>query len=240
MPLIKSANAPTTVAPFSMQDIEAAARRILLRAQKQAEQLLAGAQAEAEQLRQAAQVQGLAEGRTEGLAKGLEEGRKAGHQQALNEHREKLTALVGALSSAAGELDSARRDLEIQALREVIELAIAIARRVTKRQAELDPRVLAENVSEAMKLAVRAADVRIAIHPRQRQTLELELPRLKMQWPNLKHVTLVEDEALAPGGCRIDTRHGQVRADIDEQLGRVISDLMPEEESRPSAVGSGQ
>jgi flagellar assembly protein FliH len=85
--------------------------------------------------------------------------------------------------------------------------------------------VLIENVKEAMKLAVAAADVRIVVHPSQRETLMNELPRLQMQWPTVKHVELIEDPAVGVGGCRILLRQGEIDARIDEQLDRVIAEV---------------
>ena len=227
MGVIKSTNAPAALSPFSMKDIENQARAILLRARQQAEQLLTETQTEAETLRTAAHAQGMAEGRKEGLAKGAEEGRKSGHQQALTEHRVQLTNLIKGLSGAMSQLDASRRELESQALREVVELAIAVARRVTKRQGLVDPAVLSANLAEAMKLVVLASDVHIAINPVQRMTLEDALPRLQMDWPSLQHVQLIDDPALAPGGCRIITQQGQVDGDLDGQLDRVVNELLP-------------
>src|SRR5688572_5168036 len=200
MGLIKSDNAPVAaIVPFSMRDIENHARAIVARAKQQAEQLLAAAQAEGDRLKAAAKAEGLAAGRTEGLAKGLDEGRKSGAQQALNEHKAQLANVVKGLSQAVAELDASRRKLEADALTEVVELAVAVARRVTKRQGLIDPGVLAANLAEAMKLVVSASDLRIAVHPQQRQALLDALPRLQVTWPSLQHVQLVDDATLAPG-----------------------------------------
>jgi flagellar biosynthesis/type III secretory pathway protein FliH len=65
------------------------------------------------------------------------------------------------------------------------------------------------------------------VHPKQRQTLESVLPELQLRWPNLKHVEIVEDAALAPGGCRVYTKQGCVDADLDAQLERIVGDLLP-------------
>lgn len=227
MGLIKSERAPSSLVPFSMRDIENHARQILLRARKQAEDLLAAAQVEAEALKKGAHVEGLIEGRAEGLAKGLEDGRKSGHTQALNENRKNVTDLVAALSKSTAELDAARNQLESEALREVVELAVAVGRRVAKRQGMIDPEVLAENLVEAMKFVVHAADVRIAVNPTQRAYLLDTLPRLQLEWPALQHVELIDDATLAPGGCRIMTRGGAIDANLDEQLNRVIDELLP-------------
>ena len=224
MGLIKSTSSPAT-RPFSIGDIEAHARGILLRARQQADGLLQAAQVEGEFLRQTARKDGHEQGHREGLAQGIEAGRQAGYEQALAEHQAALTAAVGALTAVAAELNGSRLRLEGEGLAEVVALAAAIARRVTKRQAAVDPDVLAANVREAMTLVVRSADVRVAIHPAQRATLAEALPRLRLDFPQLEHVAVVDDPSLAPGGCRIYCRDGEVHADIDGQLDRVIGEL---------------
>jgi flagellar assembly protein FliH len=227
MGLIKSANVPTTAAAFSMQDVEGHAMRMLLRAREQAEGLLVEAQREAEGLKAEAHAQGLAEGRIEGREQGLKDGAAAGLKQALGEHQADFTTLLTALITAVTEIDASRRSLEADGLHEVIALAIAIARRVTKRQGLIEPEVLTENLKEAMKLVAHAADVRIVIHPDQKAILESVLPVLKMDWPSLKHVELMTDDKLAIGGCRVLTHRGSIDADLDGQLDRVIDDLLP-------------
>lgn len=223
MPLIKAGHTPTALAAFSLKDIEEHARMILLRAGKQAEDILA----QARHIKQQAAAEGAKIGRQEGFAAGLLQGRQSGHEQAMRENHQAMSDCMAALNAAAEQVDQSRRQLEAQALTEVIELSIAIARRITKRQGELDPQVLEQNLHEAMKLVVHAADVRIAIHPTQKSTLTDALPRLQLQWPQLRHVELIQDPDLAPGGCRIFTTQGQVDADLDGQLDRIVADLLP-------------
>ena len=212
-----------------MRDVEDQARALLLRARQTAERLIAEAQREAAELKKAAHAQGLAEGRRDGLAKGIEEGRAAGQKQALDEHRAQLTQAVAALTEAASDLDASRGELEAAALEEVVALAIAVARRVTKRQALVEPQVLTENLREAMRLVVSASAVKVAIHPSQRRTLDAALPALRLEFPRLGHVEVVDDESVHPGGCRVYAGGGQVDATLDEQLDRVVADLLPTE-----------
>jgi len=227
MGLIKSANMPATVSPFSMRDIEAQAASILGEARKEAQRIVAAARTEGQAILQRSAAQGLAEGRQQGIALGMEEGHKTGHAQALAEHAAAMTQLIEALTATARQLDENRQLLHTQAVREVVDLACAVARRVTKRQAALDPEILSANLKEAMTLAVHAADVRIALHPSQLQKLQEELPNLRLSWPQLKHVELVADESVAPGGVRIHSQHAQVDGQLDTQLDRIIHELMP-------------
>ncbi|HVT89472.1 MAG TPA: FliH/SctL family protein [Tepidisphaeraceae bacterium] len=234
MGVIKSNNAPASVSPFSMRDIETQAKAILLRAQQHVDQMIAAAQTEAALQRQKAYDLGFAAGREDGLRRGIEEGKAVGTQTALNEQKPRLEQLVKTLTAAVTEIDSHRAWMESSAASQVVQLAVAIARRVTKLQGSLDPNVLTENLAQAMKLAVHAADVRIAIHPTQKQFLSEKLPALKMQWPKVSHIELIEDAGLAPGGCRIFTAGGEIDADLDRQIDRVASDLLPSREGKPA------
>jgi flagellar assembly protein FliH len=228
MGVIKSTQAPLSLSPFSLADIEEAAKRIMARARQQAEKLLAQALHEAQRLKEEARVQGAQIGRREGQTAGLEEGKKTGHEQALSEHREKLSQAVKAASAIAAELDARRCEMEVAAVREVIDLAIAIGERVTKRIGTMDPQCVLANVAESLKLVVHAADLRIAVNPAQKATLAQELPRLKMEWPSLGHVELIDDAGVAPGGCRLLTHHGVIDADLDVQLRNIAAVLAPE------------
>ena len=227
MGLIKSTNAPPTLETFSMRDIEAQARIIIARAQEQAEQILSEAHVEGARIRQKSYDDGYAAGTQDGLKKGTEDGRAAGKAAALAEHRAKLEQLLKTFTAAVSEMNASRAKLESTAASEVIKLAVAIARRVTKLQGTLDPNVLTENVRSAMKLAVHAADVRIAVHPSQKQELTELLPQLKLQWPSVSHVELINDAAMAAGSCRVFTASGHVDAELDQQIDRVAADLLP-------------
>jgi flagellar assembly protein FliH len=185
-------------------------------------------QREADELKEAGRAEGLREGLQKGNADGMKQGSEAGRREAFDKHHKEFAAAVAALKAAAIEIEARRFDLEADGLREVVQLAAAIARKVTKRQGMIDEQVLADNLTEAMKLAVGAADVRVAIHPSQRATLTQVLPQLRTDWPALKHIELVDDAGISPGGCRVFTRGGVVDADLDTQLNRVINDLLPE------------
>jgi flagellar assembly protein FliH len=234
MGLLRANQVPTAAVAFSMTDVEEAAKRVLLKAKLQAENLIAAAMEEAELLKEQAKQEGTREGFDHGHAEGIKHGQEAGRQQAFDQHAAELTSLAQTLTTAAAEFDAARRAVEADALPEIVALAVGVARRVTKRQGLIDPGVLEANLADAMNLAVGASDLRVAVLPAQRAFLESVLPRLKVQWPDLKHVELVDDPTLSPGGCRVFTRHGSIDAELDAQLDRVISELLPNGGAEPA------
>ena len=227
MPLIKSANTPSAITPFSMTDIAKQAAAVMARAQKRADAMLEEAQKAGEELKAAAHAEGRVQGHRAGIAAGLSEGRRAGHDEAIQQHGDALTAVVGSLTTAVQEIDQRRREFEAGVLREVVELALQIAGRLTKREGRFDPTVLERNLGESLKLVVGMHKLRVAIHPDQKDALSDALPRLKLEFPTLEHAELVADESIAPGGCRVLTRQGMIDATLDEQLNRIAADLFP-------------
>jgi flagellar biosynthesis/type III secretory pathway protein FliH len=141
---------------------------------------------------------------------------------------DEITLAIRALKEAARNVQAAVEHVENDALQDVVELALAIAERVTKRSGLVDPNVLAENVREAMKMVVRANGLRVAIHPQQAQTLRQLLPSLQIDWPALANVEIVEDRTVDPGGCRVATTHGQIDATLAAQLDRITTKLIGE------------
>lgn len=227
MGLIKASQAPTKVSTFSLRDVEAHAAIIIAEAREKAEKLLAAAEAEGEKIRRERYEVGFAEGRQAGVTQGIEAGRKSGHSEALAKHAGKLEALVTALTDAANKLEVSRRKLESETVHDVIRLAIAIARRVTKQLGQSDPSVVKANVAEALRTVINASAVKVVLHPAQMAVLEEELPAIRAMFPKLQQVELVSDPMLSPGGCRLQVGSGMVDADLDAQLDRIIDDLLP-------------
>jgi flagellar assembly protein FliH len=223
---------PKTVVRLSLRDFEAEARALLEAARAEAEAVVSAAQTRAAQIEQAAREAGFAEGSRQGYADGKELGRR----EAIEQQAAALRHAVGALSRLDESIESVRCELEAAALRDVVRLAVAIAERVTKRFGLLDPQVLVENVREVMKLVVRAGSVRVAVHPSQRKVLNDVLPDLQAEWPTMRGFELLEDESVAPGGCRVWTSDGEIDADLQSQLDRIAARLLP---SHPSPAESG-
>jgi flagellar assembly protein FliH len=221
MGLIRSTSLMAPATGFSMRDIEQNAAEVLRDAQAQAERIKQSVRTEAEEA-----------GWQEGYTRGLQEGRSKGRTDAWEQSTRELSGTIEALAQAAGELACRRRQWESEILADVVELAMAVARRITRRQAMLDPAVLAANLESALKLVTRKAQMRIAIHPEQRRILDEAMKRLRLDFPALADTTIVEDSSIAPGGCRVFTEGGCIDADIDSQLDRIIADVMPQEVAR--------
>lgn len=154
----------------------------------------------------------------DGRARGLQEGRQAEHdaQATVRENAERDHAhkIAEALQSFTQE-----RDRYLQAVEhEVVELALAVAARILRREAQMDPLLLTGAVRVALGQLAHSTVVRLRV-PGAEQALWTEAMALV---PNLapKPVVLTGPE-MRLGDCVIETELGSVDLGIRAQLGEI-------------------
>jgi flagellar assembly protein FliH len=229
MPLLKATADSRPFLEFSMTDIEREAAALLEGAKRRAEAIQARGREEAERAKAAAYEVGFAEGRAAGHAEGLEAGRQEGRSAAHEKHLATLSQLAESLDAILRAFNADREQLAARAGNEVPHLAVAIAGRVVKRAAAVDPGVCIANSTAALRLVMRAHDVKLLVHPDDFSTIKDLLPEFGRRWPALTHIELLEDADLHRGGCRVQTAGGLVDADLQAQLDRIAKDLIPDE-----------
>lgn len=229
MPLIKANNLPAGSVVFSMADIEQHARSILAQARAQAtaqaQQILTQATLQAETLKKNATAQGKAAGLEQGRKEGRDQAFAEARNQALSEQKAKLIETFITFAKVVKEVDARVQALQQEARSELVPLALAIAKRVAHLSAERDPSVVQANVNEAVRLVMNKVSIRIAIHPTQKQAVDALLPQLKLQWPTMQQVELIEDPTLSTGGCRVFSAGGVIDADLETQIERIAKEL---------------
>jgi flagellar assembly protein FliH len=103
-----------------------------------------------------------------------------------------------------------RRDAE----KDLVKLAIAIARRVLHRELTLDPESIEGLIRVALdKLQTREL-CRVRAHPDQKPAIAAALQRFS----NSHNVELVADPSLQCGDVLFETAHGDLDASIESQL----------------------
>ena len=177
------------------------ARRWLERARRAATAHLERARREADDLRRRAWQEGFARGEAEGRA------RWEAAQRRLEEQ----------VASQRRDLEARYRRLLAASAEPLLELALAIARRVAGQQLAADPTALRAQVEEALA-RLGAEGARVLLHPE-------SLAQLEGTAPLAPGVELVGDLTLAPGDFRVESPRGQVDGRVAAQvdrLGRVL------------------
>jgi flagellar assembly protein FliH len=221
---------------FKLDDILHEVLERVTAARAQAAEIIANARTDAERIRQEAREEGARLGREEGYRQGREAGRAEGIEAARVEYAEKHARLVQACERVIEELSESRATLEASARSDLIELATAIARRVARHVGQRDREVVRANLNEAIRLAGARTDVTVFVSPADAATAREFGATLMERSEGVQHVKIVEDNGIAPGGCRLQWGSGGVDARLETQLDRIAQELEAASSGRNDAA----
>lgn len=157
-----------------------------------------------------------------GREQGYKDGLRAAEKDIARRGQELAdkTALFNALLA---KLDKPMENLDQQVEKELVHLAVAIARQIIRREIKTDPGQIMAAVREAVAVLPSAArNVRLHLHPE-----DLTLVReVMMANSDAAQWTLVEDPTLSRGGCRVSTDTSQVDATVENRIGAIASQLL--------------
>lgn len=242
--VIKGSNSATQslrLRGFNFTDIAEEARRTLVEAQAQAaamiEQARAAVRADCEHTR----VEAARMGYDEGLAKGLEAGRVAGREEAFAEAKkefaERQAALVQAFTAAVASIEEGRRAWLSAAHQDLVELALAIARRVVHQVGQAERDAVLGNLEQAVRIVGARSEVTIAINPVDAEGARAFARGLTETAETWAHVRLVEEAEISPGGCRVSWGSGSINCTLEKQLERIERELKNQDERESEVTG---
>jgi flagellar assembly protein FliH len=216
---------------LDLGDLSRQADALIARARDQAAATLAQAKQERDKLFASVHEQA----REQGHAKGLEQGRLAGlevgRQEALAERREKLSQLDEKWTAAVTSFEASRAGMLLQAREDVLDLALLLAEKVTRRQCAVDRSVVVSQLEQVLAAIARPTALLVLVHPLDEPLVRAALPGVTSRFPAAQHVELRADATLAPGACLARTQGGGViDASIETQLRRIAESLVPERE----------
>lgn len=156
-----------------------------------------------------------AEAYKEAFEQGLAEGREAG--------RGELRAQVERLSGMFYDLAKPFDALDTEVERELLTLAMALARQIVRRELKTDPTQIIGIIRDAIAaLPVAAREVRVHLHPEDAAIVRQNLAPTESE----RAWTIVEDPVMARGGCQITTATSRIDARLETRLAAILSDLM--------------
>jgi flagellar assembly protein FliH len=169
-----------------------------------------------------------AEAHAEAFAQGLEEGREAGR----GEVRAQVERLAGMFYDLAKPFDVLNAEVE----RELLTLAMALARQIVRRELKTDPTQIIGIIRDAIAaLPVAAREVRVHLHPEDAAVVRQNLAPTESE----RAWTMIEDPVMARGGCQITTTTSRVDARLETRLAAILSELMGTERQTPQLRGGG-
>lgn len=165
-----------------------------------------------EEARAAGYKEGSEHGFRDGREQGFRSGYDEGHAVVLSE-ADRFRALIECLNEPLAQVDE-------QVERELVALAIAVAKQLIRRELKTEPGEIVAVVREAMTILPSGArKVGLHLHPGDAQLIRstLSLDELGPRWK------IVEDPLLTRGGCRVTTSTSQIDATVEKRLALAIA-----------------
>lgn len=194
---------------------------------REVDSMLAQARAERTRLVADGREEGLKQGREQGYREGFAKGEEEGRAQAITRVSAQLASLLGGWNKTLDEFEQGRDALLLEARTEVLRLAVEIGRAVVKREIELRPEAVVDQLEAALRMVVRPSRVRLAVHPEDRPLVESALPGLLARCTNATHVEIEDNLQGGRGSCVVRMAGGEVDAQIAVQLDRIVRALVP-------------
>lgn len=193
-------------------------------------------------IRQAAREDGYNEGREQGYQAGLTEGRKQGHQEGLEtglaegreqgksqgyeDTRKETDTKLDRLEHLLGELLLPIRRHEDELETALVNLTTVLARAVVYRELTIDSSQIRHVVRRALDaLPSTAENIRIHIHPEDCEMVREVTARLETS------ASVIEDDNILPGGCRVETRHSLVDFTVEKRFQRAVQSMLDQQMS---------
>ncbi|BCT32125.1 flagellar assembly protein FliH [Pseudomonas protegens] len=181
---------------------------------------------ELESIRQEAYNEGFATGEKEGF-----------HSTTLKVRQEAEVALVAKLQALEQLMVNlfepiAEQDTQIE--QTLVDLVKHVTRQVIQRELVMDSSQIEHVMREALKLLpLGVGNVRLYVNPQDFEQVKSLRERHEESW------RIVEDEALLPGGCRVETEHSRIDASIETRITQALdqlSDQLHEQSLHPAAA----
>ncbi|MFO1467826.1 MAG: flagellar assembly protein FliH [Steroidobacteraceae bacterium] len=156
-----------------------------------------------------------AEAYREAFEQGLSEGRTAGREE-VRQQVERLSGMFYDLARPFEELDQ-------QVERELLTLAMALARQIVRRELKTEPTQIIGIIREAIAaLPVAAREVRVHLHPEDAVVVRQHLAPTERE----RAWSIVEDPVMSRGGCQVTSNASRIDARLETRLGAILSELL--------------
>ena len=150
--------------------------------------------------------------------KGLEQGRAAAGQEAAAQ----LKPVLERFALTINELSSHRRQLRREAETDLVKLAIAIARRVLRREMTTDPDAMLGLVRAALEKLEGREIERVRVHPADAEAVKQHLERAR----TAGRFEVIPEPRLERGAAIFETSRGSLDASVETQLDEIQRGLI--------------
>lgn len=211
-----------SVEAFNLIDLERQGSDLLESAQRQADELLEQAHRDVADIREKL----IASAREEGLKDARNQIRNQAEEIAEERITTRLATALPALQTAASALQAERDRWLVRWEQTAVQLGIAIAEKLMHRQLAARPDFATDMISDALRLAAGQPQLKVFLHPDDLNAWGDRASQIVQSLTGCADATLVADKQISLGGCRIETRYGEIDARLETMLKRIAEELV--------------
>lgn len=174
----------------------------------------------------------LSEIERDAFAKGYEQGERSG----MEAGGRRAEAMLRRMTSTLEELGTLRQQMIQQAERQMVQLALTIAKRILRREVTLDPDLTIAMARVALDRLGESSGATIRLHP---EDYAIAVAGATDEWES-QQVTVVSDDQISRGGCRIESAFGFIEASVEAQFEETERVVLAEEPSHVMASPEAQ
>ena len=216
----------STAEPFHFVDLQRQGERLLESARSEADRILAAASEEAKRQFEQTLESAREQGRIEGLRDAEQILLRKSSELAESRVTAQLETALPALRAAAESLQAERDRWLVRWEQTAVRLGIAIAEKLLQRQLLARPEFATAMISDALRLAAGQPKLTVYLHPDDLTAWGDSASKIVQSLTACADTTLVADPTAMRGGCRIETRHGEIDARVETMLYRISEELL--------------
>jgi flagellar assembly protein FliH len=137
----------------------------------------------------------------------------------------RMATLLPALEQLVEQINGAKGELQSHWERSAMKVSTAIAQRIIRRELAREPQITLDLIADALRLAAGTAEITVHVNPTDYENLGSQIVRLADTLGQLAPSAVVSDPEISAGGCRVETKFGQIDQQIESQLRRIEEDL---------------
>jgi flagellar assembly protein FliH len=149
---------------------------------------------------------------------GFEEGHQAGHEEGLQKGLDEARRVMQQFDTAIKEAVEQRAALLEEARHRVLQLIIAVSRKVTFDAIKVDQEATAEMVSRVIDQLIDKSRIKVKVHSDHLPVVEQSIDRFLTRSAAIKELTVEADPRVKSGGCFIETPTGDIDVRLSSQF----------------------
>lgn len=150
-----------------------------------------------------------------------EESFQRGMEQGKSEVREAVEKAVKSLKDFSRQLMDSEREFIRNAEKQVVTLALAVAKRIIGREAVSDKDIVVHTIRESLKRVAEKTEVVVHVNPDELENILSHRKELEKTDRDLGEIKFVPDDKISPGGCVVYTKVGAVDGRIESQINEI-------------------